>query len=681
MSQPEPSVSPEHAAITACTWPLFPVALVAFFIALIWTTCGVPYWIDSNEFVVTGYLLQNPHPPGHPLYTLLSKAVTFVPVGSIAWRINLLSALLAVLSLACYWLALRELQRSLFPRIPPLFVEIAAFVSATAILVTQSLWFQSVRAEVYTLHLALAAAILFVALRWHRLDNGDRRYGLTIGLLCGFAISNHHFLLALLVPSLVVLLAGSGKWRDWLGFTPLSRLLAFVLLGMACYALLAVRASLDPAVNWGDPSTFSRFVDVLLAKKFQKSVTQTVENSIIGNFGQIALHLMMELGPVMFSVAICGLVLALLRHPLLGAFLATALFGNILSKALMAYDRNNPDAHGYLLTSLVCLGICACYLLFRLLDGRDDPRWRRIVLGVFLLVSIPSLAWRAAVSYPRSALQSFRATEHFTVPLYHALPNDSLVLSNYYSVFFNHWYFSYVENRRPDLDVAHLSFEMGTPRGRRYVAHLCRRRSDFCKLGRGYLRRPRFPIAIARQLAQRRPLFIENHPQLVLPVRFLNPEAYMLRAFEPVEPRRSNDLWRQIRRRMQPGDWTRESRELHFWFHVLTASVHLQRGELSAFENERALLLSIPGMDHVADVPHVRQLNLWAAQMKRLVPLAGRESRQLMAALGACRGAADPYACERAARDRFSRHRHALHALHRQMHQRFRGGFFGASLR
>ena len=47
---------------------------------------------DSGEFQFTGAILGVPHPTGYPLYTLLGKLLSLLPVGDVAYRINLSSA-------------------------------------------------------------------------------------------------------------------------------------------------------------------------------------------------------------------------------------------------------------------------------------------------------------------------------------------------------------------------------------------------------------------------------------------------------------------------------------------------------------------------------------------------------------------------------------------------------------
>ena len=71
------------------------VAIFLAFTALyIGTLCPTVYWGDSAEYIITSFTLRNAHSTGYPLYSLLGKAASLVPLGTIAFRVNLLSALL-----------------------------------------------------------------------------------------------------------------------------------------------------------------------------------------------------------------------------------------------------------------------------------------------------------------------------------------------------------------------------------------------------------------------------------------------------------------------------------------------------------------------------------------------------------------------------------------------------------
>src|SRR5689334_2212059 len=109
---------------------------------------------DSAKFQYVGSVLGTPHPPGYPLYVLVSFCFAHIPVGSLAWRINAMSAFFATVAVAMSFVALRRLGVSR---------PIAAAV-ALAFAFDHALWAFAVRAEVYALTGALTAVLFFLAL-------------------------------------------------------------------------------------------------------------------------------------------------------------------------------------------------------------------------------------------------------------------------------------------------------------------------------------------------------------------------------------------------------------------------------------------------------------------------------------------------------------------------------------
>jgi hypothetical protein len=81
---------------------------------------------DAGEHQLAVPLLGIPHTTGYPLYVLTGKLLTvLLPVGSMAWRMNLFSAVggalaAATTALAIFWLALP--LRARWPGGPPTFV-------------------------------------------------------------------------------------------------------------------------------------------------------------------------------------------------------------------------------------------------------------------------------------------------------------------------------------------------------------------------------------------------------------------------------------------------------------------------------------------------------------------------------------------------------------------------------
>ena len=72
---------------------------------------------DSLEFQLVCYQPGIAHPTGYPLYTLLGKLFTFLPLGNVAYRINLMSAFFASLTIALLYSTLKLMTRKRVPAI------------------------------------------------------------------------------------------------------------------------------------------------------------------------------------------------------------------------------------------------------------------------------------------------------------------------------------------------------------------------------------------------------------------------------------------------------------------------------------------------------------------------------------------------------------------------------------
>ncbi|MCX7840066.1 MAG: DUF2723 domain-containing protein, partial [Anaerolineae bacterium] len=147
---------------------------------------------DSAEFQHVAYTLGIAHPTGYPLYLTLGKVVTtLVPLGDVAYRMNLLSVFLSALAAVFVYLSIVLLTQRRWTAL------IATALFATNIAV----WRQAGVASVSPLNLLLFAALMYTLLRWYwqgtRLD--------LVALVLGLGLA-HHRSIILLVPAIAILL-------------------------------------------------------------------------------------------------------------------------------------------------------------------------------------------------------------------------------------------------------------------------------------------------------------------------------------------------------------------------------------------------------------------------------------------------------------------------------------------
>lgn len=173
------------------------VGLLALAVYLRSLLPGVGYSGDTAKWQFLGVVGGVPHATGYPLYMALDQLwVRVVPFGSLAWRVNLLSAVLGAAAVAGLFVLLRvlEVRRGV------------AVASALLFAVSRTFWSQAVVAEVYTLHILFLVTVTVCLAVW-------RKGGANAWLLAGlgiYAVSfGHHLTTGLALPGIVWLV-----WSD-----------------------------------------------------------------------------------------------------------------------------------------------------------------------------------------------------------------------------------------------------------------------------------------------------------------------------------------------------------------------------------------------------------------------------------------------------------------------------------
>ena len=203
---------------------------------------------DSGELVAAVATLGIPHPTGYPLYVLLGKLWTLlVPIGSIAFRMSLMSAACAGAAAGGLYALARWLG---LDRIPAVF---AALLLAFA----PSFWAEANIQRVYALNAMLLVAALAAAARWHR-DRAPAAFVLTF-FIAGLGATNHTFMgffaIAFAISAVV------REPRVLREVRLLATAFAATVAGLLVYAYLPLRSRMDPALDWGkpgDPQRLSR---------------------------------------------------------------------------------------------------------------------------------------------------------------------------------------------------------------------------------------------------------------------------------------------------------------------------------------------------------------------------------------------------------------------------------------
>ena len=292
-------------------WPAAVVFVVSLTVYLL-TCARTVTLVDSGELIVACASLGVAHPPGFPVYTMVGHLFSLLPVGSVAFRIALMSAVFAALTAALValvvgevvgWARRRDGQRDR----DALVVSPGAAVGAgLSFAFSATLWSYATVAEVYSLTLALLTAAVWLLLRWRRVGAAGPLPWL-VGLLLGLGIGVHHVTVILAAPGLLAFVVAAGGRR---AVAP-RRLLgaaAGCAAGVMSYLYLPLAAARRPVLNWGDPSSLERFWWHVSARQYRVNLFSGSFDQVRENLAEFVRLARFELGPVAMVAAVAGLL-------------------------------------------------------------------------------------------------------------------------------------------------------------------------------------------------------------------------------------------------------------------------------------------------------------------------------------------------------------------------------------
>jgi hypothetical protein len=213
--------------------------LLAFglpFVLYLLTLAPTIYNLDSAELTTAAATGGIVRATGYPLYLLLGRVWSWLPIGDVGFRMNLFSAFCGALTIALAERILRRMQVRAWAR----------FAALGLLACAPFFWAMSLIAEVYTLHTALMAGIILLLLRWAESPTPRRLalVGLTVGLSLG-----HHAATVLLLPGCAWYILSVAPRRA-LAPRALIPAVGALLLGASVYLYLPLLYLAQPVFNY-----------------------------------------------------------------------------------------------------------------------------------------------------------------------------------------------------------------------------------------------------------------------------------------------------------------------------------------------------------------------------------------------------------------------------------------------
>jgi hypothetical protein len=463
-----------------------------------------------------------------------------VPLGSAAFRVNLLGGLLGSGALALAYLASLDVvergfgvRHALVPLVPAL---------ACVLVGTSPAWLhQAVYAEVYALQAFLLALVVVLAVRSLLGKGVEARWMLGAFLVLGLGLANHHLTAFLVLPSMIAAftLGALGQMPARPGrLLALAGMLAAAAL--VVYALVPVRGVASPSLILGRVETLSDFFWLVSAKVYQKSLGTGMSG---GDVSGVLFVVTEQIGPWLAVLCLGGLYFSIrvARTRAAGVLLLVVAAVVLAGRMLLSFDRANPDVTGYLLVVLIVAVVALSALAAALWNMSSGNAWLRTgsILALAALTGWQiALAWPGYATRLREGDGVERAQHEIREFGVARLPPGSVAVSTLYATSFLAWYDLVVEGRRPDL--RHVPLPFVGYRGE--AAVLVETWPELAPLVRGFLVSGALPASEMASLSQDEPVYVEPDPLLDRAhIQYLVPHGIFM-AFKP-EPVARSDVY------------------------------------------------------------------------------------------------------------------------------------------
>jgi hypothetical protein len=172
---------------------------------------SVSFW-DCGEFAAVSYTVGVPHPPGTPLFILLGRIFSLLPLSSdINVRVTYESVVAGAFAILFAYLIIVRLIRHLrgteVTTLDKLITYGGGIVGSLSLAFSYSMWFNVVESEVYASSQFCTHLVVWLILVWYEKadEPGNERYLLLIAYSIGLSIGIH-LLNVLAIPALALVI-------------------------------------------------------------------------------------------------------------------------------------------------------------------------------------------------------------------------------------------------------------------------------------------------------------------------------------------------------------------------------------------------------------------------------------------------------------------------------------------
>lgn len=449
------------------------VVLTSIFVFIIYLFTLAPsvVQIDSGELTAVQATLGIAHPTGYPLFTMIGYLFSLIPLPfSKIFQLNILATIYCSIGVGVFTYTIKYCLDNILVfrkknlskesakkekkkskeqstekqiEIPENFKLITAVFGGLSLAFSRTFWFQSTSVEVYSLHLLLITLIIFFLLKAYvkSFENDKLSNWLLFAFFLALGFTNHLTTLMIL-PGTAYLYFSRYKFNS-ASFKKLALMITlFILVLIAIYSYLPLRASQNPILNWGNPIDWERIYRHVTGRQYQVWLFTSFDSA-----GKQFSHFWNIL-PFEFFIGLLfvliGLIVSLFRSKTLGLFILISFLFTLFYS--INYDIHDIDS--YFLLAFIMLAFFSSFGALKILEMKSLPKnYGLIGLGLVLVIQL-------FFNFREVDQSGVYTYEDYTKAILNTSPKNSIIFSYQWDYFISaSYYYQYVENQRKDITI------------------------------------------------------------------------------------------------------------------------------------------------------------------------------------------------------------------------------------
>ncbi|MFC1663754.1 protein O-mannosyl-transferase family [Patescibacteria group bacterium] len=270
-------------------------------------------YADSEELMAAAYTLGVPHPPGYPLFPILGKPFTYIPIGTIAFRLSIFSSLFSAFTILLIFFIVRKLIKN----------TVASLLGALSLAFSYVFWLYSIIPEVFFLTGFFIALLIFILISWYqekKQTSSKYPYIFIFVFVLAFLAQQ---LVLFIIPALLYFLWVIDKKifipsKKWLG------MMAGVIAGFLPLIYFPLAASREPFIDYGNPNNLTRLWQLItryiyrLASPHGSAYLPGPGHELKERIYQLLnyfVFLVDQFTPIVIIIAIVGILFLIIKKP------------------------------------------------------------------------------------------------------------------------------------------------------------------------------------------------------------------------------------------------------------------------------------------------------------------------------------------------------------------------------